>query len=92
MLNLTNHARTRIQQRGIPEAVVESLLDFGRETYNHRGGLVVYFNRRAREGVRQACGKEIYKRMEAHLDAYAVVGHSGNIVTVGHRTRRIKRN
>jgi hypothetical protein len=27
--------------------------------------------------------------MESHLDAYAVIGMDGAIVTVGHRTRRI---
>lgn len=92
MLTLTNHARTRIQQRGIPEAVVENLLDFGQEQYNHRGGCVVYFDRRAREKMQQAYDKKTYKQIEPHLDAYAVVGHSGYVVTVGHRTRRINRN
>lgn len=92
MLSLTNHARARIQQRGIPAAIVEDLLDFGREEYNHRGGCVVYFDRRARETIRQICGTQTYKRIEAHLDTYAVVGTSGSVITVGHRTRRIKRN
>lgn len=92
MLNMTNHARVRIQQRGIPSAVVEKLLEFGIETYDHRGGLIVYFNRRARENLRRAYGTDLYKRIEAHLDAYAVVTLSGDIVTVGHRVRRIIHN
>ena len=92
MLNLTKHAHVRIQQRGIPTAVVENLLDFGREVHDHHGGLIVYFNRRARETLRRSCGNEKYKRIEGHLDVYAVVAISGDIVTVGHRTRRINRN
>ena len=92
ILNMTDHARTRIQQRGIPAAVVESLLEFGSEAYDHRGGLVVYFNRRARETLRRVAGKDLYRRIETHLDAYAVVTLGGRIVTVGHRTRRIIRN
>jgi hypothetical protein len=92
MLTMTHHARTRIQQRGIPEAVVEDLLNFGREAYDHRGRFIVYFDRRAREELRCACGDATYKRIEARLDAYAVIAGSGDIITVGHRTRRINRN
>ena len=92
MLTMTNHARTRIQQRGIPEVVVESLLDYGRESYDHHGSRVVYFDRRARAELRRTFGNETYRRIEARLDAYAVVDQSGEIVTVGHRTRRINRN
>lgn len=92
MLTMTNHARARIQQRGIPEVVVENLLDFGREAYDHLGSRIFYFDRRARQALRRACGKETYKRIEARLDAYAVLAPSGDIVTVGHRTRRINRN
>jgi len=92
ILNMTDHARARIQQRGIPAAVVESLLECGSEAYDHRGGLVVYFNRRARETLRRVAGKDLYRRIETHLDAYAVVTLGGRIITVGHRTRRIIRN
>jgi hypothetical protein len=41
MLVMTQHARTRIQQRGIPEATVENLVDLGREAYDHHGSVVV---------------------------------------------------
>ena len=92
MLTMTNHARARIQQRGIPEVVVENLLDFGREAYDHHGSRVVYFDRRARAELRRICGEVTYRRIEARLDAYAVLARSGDIVTVGHRTRRINRN
>ena len=92
MLTMSHHARTRLQQRGIPEAILENLMDFGREIYDHRGSRIVYFDRRAREELRLACGSETYKRIEARLDAYAVIAPSGDIVTVGHRTRRINRN
>ena len=92
MLNMTKHAHARIQQRGIPTAVVENLLNFGREVQDHHGGLILYFNRRARETLRRAKGNERYKRIEGYLSTYAVVAMSGDIVTVGHRTRRINRN
>lgn len=92
MLKMTTHARARLQQRGISESVVEKLFEFGMEIHDHRGCLVVYFNRRARENLRRAYGKDFYKRIEPHLDAYAVVSMNGDIVTVGHRTRHLVRH
>ncbi len=92
MLTMTNHARTRIQQRGIPEVIVENLLDFGREAYDHRGSCVVYFDRRARAELKRVYGEETYRRIESRLDAYAVVASDGDVITVGHRIRHINRN
>ena len=46
---LTDHARIRMQQRGIPPAALEMLLDYGREAYDHRHGCrVVLFDKRCR--------------------------------------------
>ena len=89
MLTLTHHAQARLQQRGIPHAVIENLVDFGNEAHDHRGSMIFYFDRHARAHLRAACGKDAYKRIEPHLDAYAVIGKDGAIITVGHRTRRI---
>lgn len=48
MLTMTHHAQTRLQQRGIPQTVLENLLDFGNEVHDHRGSLILYFDRHAR--------------------------------------------
>jgi hypothetical protein len=79
---LTEHARIRMQQRGIPAAVLEDLLDYGRVAHDHRGATVLYFDRRARTALRRS-GKR--------HDAYAVVGGDGEIRTVGHRFKRLWR-
>ncbi len=89
MLNLTQHARTRLQQRGIPPVVVERLLDFGREEFDHRGSRILYFDRRARPRLQKAVGGETCRRIEGHLDAYALVADTGEMITMGHRTHRI---
>ena len=91
MLALTQHARARLQQRGIPQDVVNELLDFGQEIHDHQGGSIVYFNRRARERLRRTRGDAEYRRLESHLDAFAVIGRQGQVVTVGHRTRHLNR-
>ena len=41
---LTAHARARMQQRGISPAVLDALLDFGRELHDHRGCRIVRFD------------------------------------------------
>jgi hypothetical protein len=92
MLTLTYHAQARLQQRGIPALVIESLLDYGRKEYDHRGGRVIYFDHRARKRLQRAFDSQAYKFMERHLDTYAVVALDGEIVTVGHRCRRINRH
>ena len=35
---LTRHAQTRMQQRAIRPEVLERLLEFGREAFDHNGG------------------------------------------------------
>lgn len=46
---VTDHARTRMQQRGIRPEVLEALLDFGRSRHLHSGGReVVYFDKKAK--------------------------------------------
>ena len=92
MLQISHHAQARLQQRGIPPVVVESLLDFGRQAHDHRGGTILFFDHKARTKLRRQIASDSYKRLESHLDAYAVLGADGAIVTVGHRTQRINRH
>jgi hypothetical protein len=86
---LTQHAIARMQQRGIPRDVLELLLDFGRETHDHRGCRIVRFDKRSRRRVLRAVGPEGLRRVERHPMAYAVVAADDAVVTVGHRAGRI---
>ena len=85
---LTTHARVRMQQRGIPPAALEVLLDYGREAHDHRGCRIVRFDKRSRRRAARALGESLFRRVERFLDAYAVVGPDDAVVTVGHRHRR----
>ena len=82
---LTSHARARMQQRGIPPAVLQLLLDYGREAHDHRGCLIVRFDKRSRQRVLRELGPERFRRVERHLDAYAVIAADDAVMTVGHR-------
>ena len=52
--DLTAHARARMKQRGIRPEAVECLLDFGRESFDHRGGVVLYLDKAARRRLARA--------------------------------------
>ncbi len=97
---VTTHARRRMQQRGIPAAVLEDLLDYGRAMHDHRGAMVLYFDRHARAELAQVWNRaelaHVWERAELRhagkrVNAYAVVGGDGEIRTVGHRTKRLRR-
>ena len=84
---LTSHARVRMQQRGIPPAALDVLLEYGREAHDHRGCRIVQFDKRSRSRAARALG-DAFRRVERHLDAYAVLAADDAVVTVGHRLGR----
>lgn len=92
LLQLTNHARARLQQRAIPMPVLDCLMSYGKKVHDHRGGEILFFDRQARHQLRRTFGNDGFKRLETKLDTYAVIGTDGAVVTVGHRTRRIVRH
>lgn len=91
MLNIpvTSHAIARMQQRAVSPEIVDYLLDFGRCEYYQRGALLYYFDKRGRQSLQKITRKEAFRRLEHALDAYAVVSNDGELVTVGHRYKRI---
>ena len=88
---LTRHAQVRMQQRGIGAEVLEDLLAYGRAVHDHRGAQIVFFDRAARRRLAQEQGEEAIRRLGKRLSAYAVIGSDGEVRTVGHRIRRIRR-
>jgi hypothetical protein len=87
---VTTHARVRMQQRGIPPAALAVLLEYGREAHDHRGCRIVLFDKRSRKRAAHALG-DTFRRIERHLDAYAVLAADDAVVTVGHRNGRLPR-
>ena len=91
-LQITNHARARLQQRGIPMPVLDCLLTFGKKVHDHPGAEILFFDHHARNQIRRTYGEHDFKRLESKLDTYAVIGSDGAVLTVGHRTKRINRH
>lgn len=88
---LSVHAKTRLQQRAISMPVLDCLLNFGSRVNDHKGAEILFFDRRARDRVRLAVGEKEFKCVQGKLNSYAVVGIDGLVLTVGHRTKRIRR-
>lgn len=90
-MNLTTHARTRIQQRTISPLVLELILQFGAQQPGGDGSSIYFLDKKARRRVRQYAGPA-FTTLDEHADIYAVVNKDGYVITADHRTRRIERD
>lgn len=89
---LTKHAASRAQQRGIPPLIEQWLDEFGDEEFDGKGAVLIYFSRKSMRAMQRAFGREPIRRMSEYLDAYKVESsHDGRIITVGHRSKRMRR-
>lgn len=88
-MNLTHHAVTRIQQRGIPHAAVDAILSYGRRR-RHRGADIYFLDKKSRGQMAQAIGSKSYSKLERSLNSYLVVSDDGAIITAAHRLGRLK--
>jgi hypothetical protein len=87
-VQLSQHASARCQQRGIPPLIREWLQEFGSEVVSH-GATKRYFDHRAKKRLAAAVGAQVVDRLGGLLNVYLVEGQE-QIITAGHRTRRIK--
>lgn len=68
-LQITDHARARLQQRGIPLPVLDCLLSFGKKVHDHHGAEILFFDHQARNQIRRSYGEQNFKRLESKLDS-----------------------
>lgn len=87
---LTKHAARRLRQRGIRYEVIDLLLAYGRSKHDHHGAEVIYFDHRARRILERQRGLKRLSIEANLLGCYIVMGSAGQILTVGHRTRRMR--
>lgn len=88
--NLTRHGMVRAQQRAIPHQIIEWLQAYGAEEYDHHGGCIRYFDHSARRRLAKEVGKKVVSHLGALLNTYAVLSLDGEVITLGHRQKRIK--
>ena len=89
-MNYSQHAQIRCQQRAIPPLICQWLREFGAETESH-GAIKRFFDHAAKRRLAAVVGAQVVDRLGNLLNAYLVEGEE-QVITVGHRTRRIKRH
>ena len=88
----SRHGAIRCQQRGLSPLVIDCLLQYGEEVHDHNGCVICHFTKKSLRKIEHDWGKEPVRRLlHDQRDAYAVLSTDGNVVTVGWRSKRIKR-
>lgn len=90
-MQMTQHAKVRSQQRGIPPIVVDLLMQFGATEPAGGGASKVFFDKAARRRIKAYAG-QLASILDEHLDIYAVIGAENQIITMAHRADRIRRH
>lgn len=89
-MKMTQHAQVRSQQRGIPLMVVELLGQFGAKERAGGDAVKLFFDKKARRRVMTRAG-HLPPSIEGYLNVYAVLSGKDEVITVGHRLERIRR-
>lgn len=91
-ISLSQHSRARMQQRGVPQPALELLVRYGTKEHDHKGSKILYFSHRSMRRIARELGDKALTYLDKSFDLYAVMGDNGEIITVGHRYRRILRD
>lgn len=81
---LTRHGVIRSQQRSLPRAVVDALIDFGEVEHDGRAAVRHFFSKRAWRAYSRYLGTEA-KHYERYRSAYVVIAEDGTVITAGWR-------
>jgi hypothetical protein len=84
----TKHFDQRLQQRGLNEAVVMALLQYGAARRTRDGAESLFFSKAAMAEIRSDCGLSVFKQCEKLRNAYLIVS-DGVLVTVARSYRKI---
>jgi len=86
----SEHAKVRMQQRGIPPHVVDNIINYG-STRKVKGGAVARFmNRESLRLAREELSKREQLDLDRHKQVYVIV-ECDRVITVGHRQERYYR-
>ncbi len=89
-IHLTQHARVRMQQRGIAPEALAMLLEIGQVGFASGGRHVVFIGKQDR-GRLLRLDKPRVRGRDRLSGIYAITDEHGHVITVGHRYRRLAR-
>ena len=81
----SNHMVVRSQQRGIPEEMVDVLIDFGDSSYTNGGAISYCMSKKSKKRAMAGLGGAKYRELEHWMDCYTVVSPGGTVLTIAHR-------
>lgn len=87
---LTVHAIERAQQRCIPPLIIHWLCHYGKRKHSNNGTILCYFDKKSIRHIASDAGHLIVRRLAHLMHSYLVIS-GNNILTVGHRYKRIKK-
>jgi hypothetical protein len=79
-----------MQQRALSASAVSTVLTYGKEVRS-RGASLFYLDRAARKQATADLGSDAARLLCGRLDIFVVEGDEGKVVTVSHRTERVRR-
>jgi len=88
-MNMTRHAKTRLQQHAIPPLIIEWLCKYGCRFKGMNGTTVCFFDKESRRCLASEVGHVVVRRLSDMLDTYVVLSDD-SIVTIGHRYKPLK--
>ena len=86
---MTSHAMERSRQRCIPPLIIHWLCQYGTRRRSRDGTIICYFDKKSIRQIASDAGSIIVRRLSGLMDAYLVITGK-EIITVGHRYKRIK--
>ena len=86
---MTAHAVERSQQRCIPPLIIHWLCQYGSRRRSSNGTIICFFDKKSMRMIASDAGNIIVRRLSGLMDAYLVITGK-EIITVGHRYKRIK--
>jgi hypothetical protein len=86
-IELSHHARTRAQQRGIPAEVLGHLYLFG-EMRNSKGAQTMFLTRKSLADAAAVLSKQEVQRLHRFQNAFLIVGEEQRIVTAARVNRK----
>lgn len=87
---MTSHALERSQQRCIPPLIIHWLCHYGTRKRSSNGTIMCYFDKKTLRLIASDVGHVVIRKLSGLMNAYLVIA-GDQIITVGHRYRRIKK-
>jgi hypothetical protein len=87
----TQHARVRLQQRGITQVSAELLLDWGYYEPISGSKCRVFFRKRDLHRLQATLPKPQWLALENRKQLFAVVSGDDEVITIGHRRQHLVR-